>query len=32
MNCGKKITHEELENPDEFMCLPYGWSPFGIYL
>lgn len=25
-------TEESLKNPDEWMVLPYGWSPFGIYL
>ena len=27
-----KATEEEWENPDEWRVLPYGWSPFGIYL
>lgn len=25
-------TEESLKNPDEWMVLPYGWSPFGIIL
>lgn len=28
----QKATKEEIANPDEWMVLPYGWSPFGIYL
>ena len=28
----RKATKEEIANPDEWMVLPYGWSPFGIYL
>lgn len=28
----KKATDEEHKNPDEWRVLPYGWSPFGIYL
>lgn len=28
----KELTHESYENPEEYMVLPYGWSPFGIYL
>lgn len=27
-----KASKAELENPDEWRILPYGWSPFGIYL
>lgn len=25
-------TEESLKNPDEWMILPYGWSPFGIII
>lgn len=25
-------TKESLKNPEEWMILPYGWSPFGITL
>lgn len=28
----KRITEEEHKNPDEFRVLPYGWSPFGLFL
>lgn len=28
----KVATQAEMENPDEWRCLPYGWSPFGIFL
>ena len=28
----EKATKAELENPDEWRVLPYGWSPFGIYI
>lgn len=28
----KIATEESLKNPEEWMVLPYGWSPFGIYL
>lgn len=28
----KITTEESLKNPDEWMILPYGWSPFGITL
>ena len=28
----KELTDEAFENPEEYMVLPYGWSPFGIYL
>jgi len=28
----QKATKEQIANPDEWMVLPYGWSPFGIYL
>lgn len=28
----KVATQAERENPDEWRCLPYGWSPFGIFL
>lgn len=28
----KIATEESLKNPDEWMILPYGWSPFGITL
>ena len=27
-----KATDEEHKNPDEWRILPYGWSPFGIYI
>ena len=27
----KELTDEAFENPEEYMVLPYGWSPFGIY-
>ena len=25
------ITEDSYKNPEEYMVLPYGWSPFGIY-
>lgn len=28
----KAATQAEMENPDEWRCLPYGWSPFGLFL
>ena len=28
----KKATKESHENPDEWKILPYGWSPFGIFI
>lgn len=28
----EELTDESFENPEEYMILPYGWSPFGIYL
>ena len=28
----EQITEESYENPDEFLVLPYGWSPFGIFI
>ena len=28
----KELTDEAFENPEEYVVLPYGWSPFGIYL
>ena len=28
----KKATKESYENPDEWSILPYGWSPFGIFI
>jgi hypothetical protein len=27
-----KATEESLRNPDEWEILPYGWSPFGIFI
>ena len=27
-----KATKESHENPDEWSILPYGWSPFGIFI
>lgn len=27
-----KATKESYENPDEWSILPYGWSPFGIFI
>ena len=27
-----EVTEDSYKNPDEYMVLPYGWSPFGIYL
>jgi hypothetical protein len=27
-----QLAEEERRNPDEFRVLPYGWSPFGLYL
>jgi len=27
-----KVTEDSHKNPEEYMILPYGWSPFGIYL
>lgn len=27
-----KATEESLKNPDEWRILPYGWSPFGIFI
>ena len=27
-----EATRAEMENPDEWQCLLYGWSPFGIFL
>lgn len=27
-----KATEESYKNPDEWSVLPYGWSPFGIFL
>lgn len=27
-----KASKAELENPDEWRVLPYGWNPFGIYI
>ena len=28
----KVASQAERENQDEWRCLPYGWSPFGIYI
>ena len=28
----KQATKESHENPDEWKILPYGWSPFGIFI
>ena len=28
----KIATEESLKNPEEWMILPYGWSPFGIII
>lgn len=28
----KQATKESRENPDEWKILPYGWSPFGIFI
>lgn len=28
----KKATKKSYENPDEWSILPYGWSPFGIFI
>lgn len=28
----EKATKAELKNPDEWRVLPYGWSPFGVYI
>ncbi len=28
----KIVTEESLKNPEEWMILPYGWSPFGIIM
>jgi hypothetical protein len=28
----EKASKAERENPDEWRVLPYGWSPFGIYI
>ena len=28
----EQLTEESYENPDEFLVLPYGWSPFGIFI
>ena len=28
----KELTEDSYKNPEEYMVLPYGWSPFGIYL
>lgn len=27
-----QVTKESRENPDEWKILPYGWSPFGIFI
>lgn len=27
-----EVTEDSHKNPEEYMVLPYGWSPFGIYL
>ena len=28
----KQAAKESHENPDEWKILPYGWSPFGIFI
>ena len=28
----EQATKESHENPDEWKILPYGWSPFGIFI
>lgn len=28
----EKAAKAERENPDEWRVLPYGWSPFGVYI
>lgn len=28
----KQVTEDSYKNPDEYKVLPYGWSPFGIFL